>query len=248
MKLTTIYFLIFFCSFVFAGTIDPNIPDSEYISYAKHFNYVGKIEGTNIDGSKFIASAVAIDDHHILTAAHIIQHSKSCTVLLKDKKFDIVYFKKPKEFRFEKAGYLDIALGFSNNSFDLTFYPQLYTDSDEIGKLCCIAGYGKTGTFQNGAVTFDGKLRAGSNIIDSSYRDLLICSPSSTHCNKRTSLEFLISYGDSGGGLFIGDKLAGINSCVLTNDNHSDSSYDDESGHTKISKFVNWIETNKTKP
>lgn len=232
-----------------AGTIDPLVPDSEYLSYAKDFKYVGKLEGSYPDGSEFIASAVAIDDHHILTAAHIIHNAKhkSCVFILGDQKFMIITFKKPKEFSVEKYGQNDIALGYSKKSFNLSFYPQLYLDEDEVGKVCCVAGYGSTGTFITGAVHMDDKLRAGSNVIEKTYRDLLICSPSRENSPTRTSLEFLISTGDSGGGLFIGEKLAGINSCILTNDDSADSSYDDDSGHTRVSRFVTWIQKNKTK-
>jgi hypothetical protein len=57
----------------------------------------------------------------------------------------------------------------------------------------------------------------------------------------RTELEFLICSGDSGGGLFINKKLAGINSCVLAADKKPNSSYGDDAGHTRISKYVPWI-------
>lgn len=231
-----------------AGTIDPLISDSKYLAYAEDFKYVGKLEGYSKNGSKFKASAVAIDHHHILTAAHIIYDSKhrSCVFSVDGKKFDIITFKKPKEFDIQKFGHYDIALGYSEKSFELKFYPQLYENDDEIGKVCCIAGYGSTGTFVTGAITRDGQLRAGSNVVDDIYKDLLICSPSNEYSSTRTSLEFLISTGDSGGGLFINEKLAGINSCVLTNDDAPNSSYNDKGGHTRVSRFIEWIEKNKT--
>ena len=52
----------------------------------------------------------------------------------------------------------------------------------------------------------------------------------------------MISHGDSGGGLFIDNKLAGINSLVMSSDGKPDSSWTDESGHTRVSKFVSWID------
>jgi hypothetical protein len=61
---------------------------------------------------------------------------------------------------------------------------------------------------------------------------------------SKTELEFLIASGDSGGGLFIDNKLAGINSCVMAVDKKPDSTYNDESGHTRISKFIGWIKEN----
>jgi len=56
-------------------------------------------------------------------------------------------------------------------------------------------------------------------------------------------MEFLIASGDSGGGLFIDKKLAGITSCVMTTDGNTDSNYNDERGHTRISQHINWIES-----
>jgi secreted trypsin-like serine protease len=70
-------------------------------------------------------------------------------------------------------------------------------------------------------------------------RSCLICSISG---GKKTELEFLIASGDSGGGLFLDGKLAGINSFVSAEDGKTNSSYGDESGHTRISLYREWIE------
>ena len=60
--------------------------------------------------------------------------------------------------------------------------------------------------------------------------------------NNPTELEFLISHGDSGGGLFIDGQLAGINSSVLSKDGKTDSNYGDESCHTRISRYKDWLD------
>jgi len=127
----------------------------------------------------------------------------------------------------------------------LDFYPDLYETEDEVGKLCSISGYGFYGTFDTGAISSDENGRAGTNMIDYIDNDLLICSPSRP--DRTTELEFIIATGDSGGGLFIEGRLAGINSCVLARDNKPNSSYTDESGHTRISKYKEWIRDNKTR-
>lgn len=238
--------LIASLSFTQAGTIDPYTPDTKYVEYAKDFHYVGKLCGTYKDGTKFCASAVAIDDHHILTAAHVVKGSNSCTVTLNNKEFCLTNVVIHKDFENE-FGIADIAIGYSEKPFDLGFYPSLYEDDDEEGKICCIAGFGITGTFKTGAIISDNKKRAGSNRIDGVQKDMLICSPSSSRDPKRTSLEFLIASGDSGGGLFIDNKLAGINSCVMAIDRPPQSRYNEESGHTRIQKFIPWIKENKIK-
>lgn len=233
--------LIMICSLHgFAGTIDPNVSDQKYIKYAEGFNYVGKLCGVYDDGKNFCASAVAIDDHWIVTAAHVVKNSNECYLTIEDRVLCIDRVIYHKEFDKDELGRCDIALGYSEKKIGLKFYPQLYDKDDEVGKLCSIAGYGITGTFKSGANKSDLKMRAGSNRIDSIFRQTLVCS-ASTRCSRNaTELEFLIASGDSGGGLFIDGKLAGINSFVMSDDK-PDSTYGDECCHTRISVFKEWI-------
>lgn len=247
MKTFKFLVIIFFTLYVpsYGGTIDPSTPDVKYIEYGSRFNYVVRISGIYQDDKPYIASAVLIDDHHFLTAAHVVKDCKTCIITMKDKNYTISTVTINKDFDTE-FGVGDIALGYCEDSFDLGYYPLLYVDDDETGKLCGIVGYGFTGTFVSGAVRSDGKKRGGSNIVDSIYRDMLICSPSHKGSKGFTQLEILIAGGDSGGGLFIDGKLAGIHSCVMVANRSPTSSYGEESGHTRVSKFIDWINENKT--
>jgi hypothetical protein len=198
------------------------------------------------NGDFFCASAVAIDDFNILTAAHVVDNVKTCIFTLNI--YDIYCIENiiiHKDFKTDKFGTSDIAIGHSKTAFKLKFYPPLYITDDESSKLCCIAGYGFHGTFLSGANKHDGIKRAGSNMIDSIEKNLLICSPSRRDSPTFTSLEFMIASGDSGGGLFIDGKLAGINSCVMAENKQPESKYGEESGHTRISDFLDWIQDNK---
>jgi hypothetical protein len=239
--------LLFLCLFgtAFAGTIDPNIPDQKYIDYAKDFHCVLKLCGNRKDGVYYCASAVAISPNWVLTAAHVVQPAESVYVSIIDKKIKLNKIIWHKDFEENNFGFCDIALGYTKEDIGLNFYPKIYEENDEVGKVCSIAGWGVTGNFQTGSHTSDGKRRAGSNKIDGTDKNLLLCSPSIT---KKTSLEFLISHGDSGGGLFIDGKLAGINSCVMASDKKTDSNYSDESGHTRLSLFKPWIEEQLSLP
>ena len=228
-------------STAFGGTIDPNTPDSKYVEYGAKFNFVLKICGKDIHQKMFCASAVAIKPKWIITAAHVVENSDTCFVTVKDKKIcvnKVIYHDKYNDNSF---GQYDIALGETEEDLNLDFYPDFYTDNNEVGKVCSISGFGLTGSFNTGITFSDNKRRAGSNVIDSIHRHLLICTPSRSN---RTELEFIIGSGDSGGGLFIGNKLAGINSCVIASDRKPDSTYTDEAGHTRVSLYVDWI--NKT--
>lgn len=227
---------------VCAGTIDPANSDKLYIDYGQKFNCIFKICGKTEDGKNYCASAVVIDKNWILTAAHVVQ--ECVEIRIKDdnnKEYCVNKVIINKEFNDNQFGKNDIALGYIEEDIVLDFYPELYTETDEVGKICSISGYGITGNFLTGCIISDSKKRAGSNFIDKIDRDLLICSPSRKSGPKYTQLEFIIGSGDSGGGLFIDKKLAGINSCVIAGDRKPDSTYTDEAGHTRISSFVDWI-------
>lgn len=234
--------LFFLGSLTFGGTIENQSKDSKHIEYAKGFKYVYKISGQYGDSSNtsFYASAVAINPEWILTAAHVVTNIKSGYITQEDGAQNFIKkFIRHGDFKDHNFGYYDIALCQLEKKLSLDFYPELYSQEDEIGKICSISGFGNTGTFIAGASVADGIKRAGSNMIDQVDRHLLICTPS-VQSNK-TDLEFLIANGDSGGGLFISNKLAGINSCVISSDKKTDSSYGDRGGHTRISVFKDWI-------
>lgn len=241
---SAIIFSIFFASHLLAGTIDPNVSDQKYIEYGAKFTNVVQICGTYENKSLFCASAVVISPTRILTAAHVVKDAAQCYITIDNKKYCINKIICHKDFNDNEFGMNDIAIGYSEKKIDLPFYPELYEKTDEVDKVCSIAGFGLTGTFKTGAIKSDNNRRAGSNIIDKIDRHLLMCSPSPGKYRK-TELEFLIASGDSGGGLFIDGKLAGINSCVIVDgQNAPKSDYATEAGHTRISQHIEWIKAN----
>lgn len=232
-------FLLTLSTFIYAGTIDPNTPDSKYIEYGSKFHSVVKL--CCFDGKGMsCGSAVVIAPNWIITAAHVVEGCHSWTVSIGDEKYNVDKIIIHKEYDTNVFGYNDIALGHLEKTIELDYYPAMYDTDDEVGKLCSISGWGFTGTFHTGVSKHDGKRRGGSNFVDKIERGVLVCSPSKNH-QKKTELEFLICSGDSGGGLFIGNKLAGINSSVVGYDGQSNSTYNDESCHTRVSLHHMWI-------
>jgi hypothetical protein len=237
---TLIYLLVACVGYSIAtgGTRDPNINDENYIDYGSKFGCVVAICGKEDDDGPYCASGVAIKPNWVLTAAHVIKRAKTCKITTRDKEIQASIFIPHKDFESNNFGYYDIGLIYCDEDLSVVAYPELYTESDEVGKICAMSGYGITGTFSTGAKIGDHKKRGGSNRIAGTDRHLLICNLK----DQNTALEFLIASGDSGGGLFIDKKLAGINSCVLATDDRPDSTYGDESGHTRISQHIKWIQ------
>lgn len=190
-----------------------------------------------------MGSAVVIKPHWVLTSAHIVEGDDPDVFLIKDKKAQIANriiihknFARPQT----KA---DIALVHIEQKIELENYPELYVENDEVGKVCSISGYGITGNFDTGADTDDGLKRGGKNKISDAYNeDMLICTV--TQKRRSTNMDFLIAGGDSGGGMFIDSKLAGINCCILSSDGSANADYDDDSGFMRISYYREWIQEN----
>lgn len=233
-------------SYVYAGTTDPQIPDKKYVEYGSNFKSVVGIEVTVKDkktdkDSTNLGSAVVINENWIITAAHVVENYKSARIIIDNaQKIELDKIIIHKDFFEKKFGAADIAMGYTKSKIEIESYPELYKDRDELTKEVSISGYGFTARMADSIkeFKFDKQKRAGTNNIDHIYDNLLICTLSK---QDKTDLEFLICSGDSGGGLFIDSKLAGINSCVLTEDGNPDSGYGDESGHTRISTFYPWI-------
>jgi hypothetical protein len=237
---TLLSFLLLLCFFgpVLAGTIDPNTSDKHYVEYATKFPFVGRFMGKNELNDLHFGSVVAHQDTIILTAAHVINRTQTQFVIINNSIIPIKKYIVHDKYNEKEFGYYDIAVAILEKPMGLEWYPDLYEDRDEVSQICSLSGFGMTGNFNTGAVVTDTEKRAGSNQIDFIDRGLLICSPS---IKNKTSLEFLIASGDSGGGLFIGNRLAGIHSCVIGVGKKSESEYGSESGHTRISDHCEWI-------
>lgn len=243
--------LIFLCVIIFllshniyscAGTISPEAKDEVHIQVGNQYSSVVELS-IKYKGIKQLATASAVlyKPNIIITAAHVFDDAVSVHVVVNKKRILVTKHLSYPEFDKKKYGYCDIAIGFLNEEIYIEEYPSLYEDFDELNRVCTIAGYGFTGTFVTGATKFDKQKRGGTNTIESMNRNVIICSPSRSNDITHTELEYLTSHGDSGGGLFIDNKLAGINSFVQSTDGKSDSSFSDESCHTRVSIFAPWI-------
>lgn len=236
--------LFVWASRVVAGTTDPGTPDSKYVEFGREFPGVvqlrNKLDCKKCDKRHLqLASAVLIRDHWALTAAHVVENADDNVLLIDGKEYALPYVVWHKDYEEAKVGYHDIALCYSPKAFGLKFYTPLYRRQDEVGKAVTISGFGSHGTFSTGANATDEFRRAGHNSIDSTGMAILICNPSAA---GRFPLEFGIAPGDSGGGMFIGNELAGINSFLMAEDNKPDGTYGDSSAFTRVSLYADWVD------
>ena len=235
--------LLFLSTPINAGTIDSKVSDSKYIEYGKKHQCVVSIHTVkkmkDKTTRKGYGSAVIISPNIVLTAAHVVIGNDTAEIVLSNgEKISIDSYVFPKLFIESGINNSsnDIAVCRLKKSVDIDFYPELYSEDDEKGKVCSISGFGFSGRHNVKNLKNDRIKRAGSNIVDGVEDGTLICSVGS---GTKTSLEFLINSGDSGGGLFINKKLAAINSSIYKLGHHTTFNY---SKHVRISCHKTWIE------
>lgn len=236
----TLCFLQINCNLAFCGTSHHKIPDHNYIEYSKQYDCVVEIIGDNVKKEKnrpfSYGSAVIINKNWILTAAHVVDTMNNARIKFDDKYYYIEKVIKNKNFKYgDFASGGDIALCKINEEIKLDKFPELFLNHNEIGKECSISGFGLYGKGNTNKRIYDHQRRAGTNKIISTSKNYLECDLS---INSFTRLEFIPCVGDSGGGLFIDGKLAGINSFITGKGN---ALYGDSSFHTRISNYSDWI-------
>jgi hypothetical protein len=179
----------------------------------------------------------------VLTAAHVVEGTEAQRLNFDDGRehhIDLVVMHD--EFKEGRFGWGDLALCRTDGDLGLPWYP-LVAEGDEVGKLAQIAGYGVTGKMSSGHSFSDHKLRAGTNHVDRVERGLLVCRAD----RGGSPLEVCIGPGDSGGPLWIGTgssaRLAGIHSMTMRDVGTGPlrSSYGEESCHTRLSLYREWI-------
>lgn len=223
----------------FAGTIDPKKNDQQYVTYGKKFVHIGKIYGKDQAGLKYYGSCIAYDSKIVLTAGHILHDANDAHILINSKTIKVKKWVVHHKFQYKVLGLYDIAICFLEEDIGLDWYPDLYEQKNELNQICSISGYGTYGTFITGPTKIDDLRRAGSNRVSIIENGVLVCDPSVDH--TKTELEFFTAPGDSGGGLFIDKKIAGINSYTMKF-NPSNKQF---SCHTRISDHIHWIKEQK---
>jgi len=241
----TLLILLAMTSTAYGITYREDVPFKKFQDYGSKHDCVIKINAT-VKETKYLttASGVIIGPHIVLTAAHCMIDVEDSRVTIGKLEYPIIAAVCPTDYRQHKYGIADIAVCYVRKILPQEFYVKLYDKNNEIGKICSISGWGRSGSFKTGHQHHTKKMRlAGSNFVDAIDRDMLMVSPSK-RSDDRTSLECIVSPGDSGGGLFIEGKLAGIHSIITTTVSGAGltGGYHCKSGSTRISKFKSWID------
>ena len=231
-----------------AVTHRPDVSTDRLRDFANKHECVVKILG-DIPKTKLKSggSGVVIGPHIVVTAAHVLDNVENSRIIIGDEEYPIMMAVCPTNFSIKKFGTGDIAVCYVEKTLPLKWFVKLYEKSDEVGKVCSISGWGKQGTFDTGHKSTSPERLAGSNRVDEVDRDMLVVSPTKKGESGNTTLECIVSPGDSGGGMFIEGKLAGIHSILFTDMKGAKvtdltGKWHCKSGSTRISKFKSWIE------
>ena len=221
-----------------AGTTDDAVPDARFLEYARSFApYTAKVSCRDAEGMINEATATLIGPHWAITAAHVVHGVSGITLTTGAGSRPVGRVVIHPEWKDSTHGWHDLALLHCETPATTDYYPPLSDGGERESQTVSIVGYGLHGKLTEGHSSSDGKLRAGTQTIERFERTVIVCH---AQCGS-SSLEFCISPGDSGGPLFAGGKLAGVNSFTMAAKGPLKSKAGEETAHTRVSLYREWI-------
>ena len=259
-----------------AGTMRDDVDENWYLRLARFYPSVGLIEietGQGPDPYHYGSGTLVAPDW-FLTAAHVVDGAVGLpTVYFETTRGKKVSYQAAEDPILFPGWTGDLAAGndlalihLESNVKGIRPAPR-YRGDREQGRNMTFVGYGLHGTGLTGFVDpseWDGKRRAGWNTIDfitagtEPTVDTLLCDFDNPNdpddslfgSSDPLRLEFLPSPGDSGGGAFLGRRLAGVISFGAGTEPSPgpgpappfDGDYGDMVGSVRVSEYNWWID------
>ncbi|MCD8485467.1 MAG: trypsin-like serine protease [Desertifilum sp.] len=246
-----------------AGTIRHDRADAEYLDLATLFPSVGYLRARN-DGGGWTCSGTLIDASYVLTAAHCVESPEGYltqgSFSVGGSRYGIAGVTAHEGWFSSNRQLLsgtDIAILLLDRAVANVNPAELFRGTNEHLQLGTYVGYGLTGNGLTGSIPGSGGTkRAGQNMIAVGgqlsrygYNDKLLVSNFSdprragqNPFNTAQPLEYQLSSGDSGGGLFINNQVAGVHSFISDRSGGKiDSNYGEFSASVRVSDHLNWI-------